>query len=477
METKRNFSISVSTSSTRPVTVTVRADEIQEFYIEDDRTYTTTISPSQPVFYYYGFPDTENFYRVFIEIDSEDDVCIIASVQNGLCPIRDLNQDIEYEGHFQTVNLKGAMMVTKKRFPNGFFLVFVARGDNYDCTQESSILPMPRSRRRMVTPMNRTSEVRFKIRQSVGEEEYISAILFVLLANIAFCIVFITIITIFYCCRRKTIDEEDDDERDEVDNPGRDEVDIVEHYLDRSELTVQDFCAKRMQRKSFNYFWHIMNIAIFYGIPVMQLMVAYQRLVNMTGDLDTCYHNFMCAHPLGDVYDFNHIFSNIGYMMLGIFFLCVTLFSHQKHVVIAKCGIPRHYGIFYAMGVALIVEGILSACYHVCPNQSNYQFDTSFMYIMAVLCMIKLYQNRHPRINASAYSTFTVLGVAVFMAMLGILTNSTVVMVIFIVSYLILCVFLSFKIYFFGYVIYGVLHLIDIAKENDVKSAITPVRK
>lgn len=38
------------------------------------------------------------------------------------------------------------------------------------------------------------------------------------------------------------------------------------------------------------------------------------------------------------------------------------------------CGIPIHYGFFYAMGVALIIEGILSACYHICPSQSNYQF-------------------------------------------------------------------------------------------------------
>lgn len=92
------------------------------------------------------------------------------------------------------------------------------------------------------------------------------------------------------------------------------------------------------------------------------------------------------------------------------------------------------------MGIALIIEGLLSACYHICPSQSNYQFgnylkhyinqtwiliilwinfktflDTSFMYVMAVLCMIKLYQNRHPDINATAYTTFTVLGVAIFM--------------------------------------------------------------
>lgn len=37
-------------------------------------------------------------------------------------------------------------------------------------------------------------------------------------------------------------------------------------------------------------------------------------------------------------------------------------------------GIPQHYGLFYAMGTALMVEGVLSACYHICPTHANYQF-------------------------------------------------------------------------------------------------------
>lgn len=37
-------------------------------------------------------------------------------------------------------------------------------------------------------------------------------------------------------------------------------------------------------------------------------------------------------------------------------------------------GIPKHFGLFYAMGIALMMEGVLSACYHVCPNYSNFQF-------------------------------------------------------------------------------------------------------
>ena len=37
-------------------------------------------------------------------------------------------------------------------------------------------------------------------------------------------------------------------------------------------------------------------------------------------------------------------------------------------------GIPQHFGLFYALGIALIMEGVLSGCYHVCPSYSNFQF-------------------------------------------------------------------------------------------------------
>lgn len=40
-----------------------------------------------------------------------------------------------------------------------------------------------------------------------------------------------------------------------------------------------------------------------------------------------CYYNFACAYPyhlLIDFSDFNHFFSNIGYVVLGTIFLLIT---------------------------------------------------------------------------------------------------------------------------------------------------------
>jgi hypothetical protein len=51
-------------------------------------------------------------------------------------------------------------------------------------------------------------------------------------------------------------------------------------------------------------------------------------------------------------------------------------------------GIPQHYGLFYAMGAALMMEGVLSGCYHVCPNHSNFQFGKFIISHFSVTCLM-----------------------------------------------------------------------------------------
>lgn len=163
---------------------------------------------------------------------------------------------------------------------------------------------------------------------------------------------------------------------------------------------------------------------------------------------------------------------------MGILFLLVTLHRQTVDPFRYEVGIPVHYGIYYSMGVALIIEGLLSACYHICPSQSNYQFDTSFMYIMAVLCMVKLYQNRHPDINATANATFSVLGIAIFMAMIGILNNNFTIWIVFVVNYTCLCFYISFKIYFLGFVFNRFSDLKkEVVKNMFNKEMFIPVKK
>jgi hypothetical protein len=45
-------------------------------------------------------------------------------------------------------------------------------------------------------------------------------------------------------------------------------------------------------------------------------------------------------------------------------------------LLLKEFGIPMHNGLLYALGIAITMEGVLSASYHICPSPSNYQFGT-----------------------------------------------------------------------------------------------------
>ena len=57
-----------------------------------------------------------------------------------------------------------------------------------------------------------------------------------------------------------------------------------------------------------------------------------------------------------------------------------------------KFGVMHQLGIYYAMGFALIFQGIFSMCYHICPTNLTLQYDTTLMYVMCTLGMVKTYQ-------------------------------------------------------------------------------------
>ena len=69
-----------------------------------------------------------------------------------------------------------------------------------------------------------------------------------------------------------------------------------------------------------------------------------------------------------------------------------------------KTGLPQQYSVFYAMGLAMILQGLLSAVFHVCPSNLSLQFDTTMMYLIMTLVFVKLYQFRHPDSTMDAYT-------------------------------------------------------------------------
>ncbi|XP_066249476.1 SID1 transmembrane family member 2-like [Euwallacea similis] len=475
LQISQTFIVAISTSSPRNVTISIVLAEEKDFFMDKDTNYTVMVSPSQSRYKFFNFNKNVSD-TVVIEVDSNDDVCLTVSVQDSRCPVMDSNKDIKYEGTYQTVNKKGAITIAKRKFPTGFFLVIVAKSDDYDCSQENSVIPILRYN--MITENSIVSKVSFMVRDSISIYQYLIGCLATLSAVLAFGIVFTGITIAFnkygtiskFEVKAITV-------RDYIEPITEDEVNEI---LLSKNLTVNTFAKypKRIKQRAFNYLSHTASIALFYSIPVIQLVVTYQRVVNLTGNQDMCYYNFLCAHPALGFSDFNHIISNIGYLIIGLFFIIGVMDRQYKIRITKDNGIPVHYGLFYAMGLALTIEGLLSACYHICPSQSNYQFDTSFMYVMAVLIMVKLYQNRHPDINATAYATFSVIGIAIFIAMVGILDGSLLIWVIFLVGYFVLIVILSLKIYYLNFAVEGIKQFYhSMQKSGFCKDTFFPLKK
>ncbi|EGI61710.1 SID1 transmembrane family member 1, partial [Acromyrmex echinatior] len=477
--------VGISTASHENITFSISVVEVMDFYLRhvfvlsykykySEKKVEVQISPSEPIYYGYIFSKQENS-SVIVRVESDNDICMTVSVQNTSCPVFDLERNIEFSGHWQTVSRRGGITVPREAYPLGFFVVLVVKGEDTDCNGLSS------------SNLLRTKNVTLIVNPTITKRDYVVASVSAAAIVLGFCIIYITAVIVFSIRESKKLATQDlinenQDFNEHIPSPSmvkenspklnsteedssldEDDIDLMEDALSDKDvirtkviLSVCDLARKEpriLRHKSRLYLYYLTTVAIFYTLPVVQLAVTYQRVLHTTGNQDMCYYNFLCAHPLGLLSDFNHLFSNFGYVMLGLLFIFLTYSRehNEPDKEKIKCyGIPQHYGLFYAMGTALIMEGILSASYHVCPSHSNFQFDTSFMYVIAVLCMIKIYQNRHPDINARAPVTFGMLAVIIFAGLIGVLNGSKTFLIIFSILHLLICFFLTVQIYYMG---------------------------
>uniref|UniRef100_A0A8C4XXC8 SID1 transmembrane family member 1 n=1 Tax=Gopherus evgoodei TaxID=1825980 RepID=A0A8C4XXC8_9SAUR len=466
---------------------------LKNFQLTTDKAFNFTASPSQPQYFLYKFPPDVD--SVIIKVVSETVYpCSVVSVQDIVCPVYDLDHNVEFNGVYQSMTKQAAITVQKKDFPGEqFFVVFVIKPEDYACggSVPSSIKADPPP----VLPS--------------PESDYVQAMLFSFLSFLSFYLGSLVVAFVHYVRWVKQMDSDyvqatpvafsssaemprpavsqasepsrpkaflssssggrqlsspehghphgsdtDSSVEEESDFDTMPEIESDKNVIRTKVWLVSRPCAKHC------LVGNIITIAVFYALPVIQLVITYQTVVNVTGNQDICYYNFLCAHPLGVLSVFNNVLSNVGHVLLGFLFLLIVLRRDilHRHSLEAKdtytleYGIPKHFGLFYAMGIALMMEGVLSACYHVCPNYSNFQFDTSFMYMIAGLCMLKLYQTRHPDINASAYSAYASFAVVICLAVVGVVfgKNNVWFWVIFSVIHVVASLALSTQIYYMG---------------------------
>ncbi|KAI5640409.1 dsRNA-gated channel SID-1 domain-containing protein [Phthorimaea operculella] len=490
--------ITIATWNPGNVTVTIKLKRVQDFFVEVDKPINLSVTPSTPKYFFFSFDQIPQRKKgnmkgiqrfnytipksVILIIESDDDVCAVVSIQNNSCPVFDNEQDMLYQGYHLTMTTKGGITLTQAMFPAGFYIVFIVKQTDDDCVGISPTSPpvgvAPTSPTVAVGPVldqwevsavggdGRFKNFRLTIKATISYREYVIGAL-VLIALVLVMSLFAMVVYIPSCQTTEeellvedvpggsdlpTVSEGVPIINDDRMSDSEPEVEVLD-AMPRT-WTVADTSRASLNannRRSNRYFWSALTVAVVYALPVVQLLYTYQQMVFQTGNQDLCYYNFLCAHPLGFLSDFNHVYSNVGYVVLGLAFMMQV----RKRQLAARkrpqnVGIPQHHGLFYSMGLALVMEGLLSACYHLCPNKMNFQFDSSFMYVIAVLCMVKIYQNRHPDVNASAHSTFILIAFIMAIGVYGIMYPSVYFWVFFTIAHLITCFILTLKIYYVG---------------------------
>uniref|UniRef100_A0A8C3UKD5 SID1 transmembrane family member 2 n=1 Tax=Catharus ustulatus TaxID=91951 RepID=A0A8C3UKD5_CATUS len=493
--------------------------ETQYFFVDVSTLSDNTSYQLRPRALYFKYEFPEEVDSVIVKVTSPMAFpCSVISIQDILCPVYDLDNNVAFIGMYQTMTKKAAITVQKKDFPShSFYVVVVVKTEDEACGGPLPYYPLSKnaSPDEPVDQHNRQKILEVMVSPAITSEAYVRSVLFCLGIFLSFYILTL-LIACWESCHSRGIPEsflnhgpydsygygsfgewngsssstegitdslasaevsysyvgerslENVASRPRLDSLSSVEEDDYDTLADidydknviRTKVLSQAGVHSRDPLTAPPSSRNIATIAVFYALPVIQLVITYQTVVNVTGNQDICYYNFLCAHPLGNLSAFNNILSNLGYVLLGLLFLLIilqreinynrALLRNDTHAL--ECGIPKHFGLFYAMGTALMMEGLLSACYHVCPNYTNFQFDTSFMYMIAGLCMLKLYQKRHPDINASAYSAYACLALVIFFSVVGVVfgKGNTAFWIVFSVIHIVATLLLSTQLYYMG---------------------------
>ena len=155
--------------------------------------------------------------------------------------------------------------------------------------------------------------------------------------------------------------------------------------------------------KTYSYITGIVGFV--FVIVAGQFVFADWHLMIQEGDRDTCYYNDFCYRVSKyDDIPFNLMISNLAYMIHGlilaisVMYMEAKLFSRYRN----SNDLPPQYAFSmgYAFAWALFFEGCFSLVYHLCPTKLTFQFDTGFMFVIAGLIVVLLYNGIEMKENS-----------------------------------------------------------------------------
>ncbi|KFM60445.1 SID1 transmembrane family member 2, partial [Stegodyphus mimosarum] len=350
----QNISIEVSTSSEEWVDYELELATVNDFVMVKETPIAVNITPSKPHVLQYDME--QDLRAVRIEATSKDESCMILAIQDVQCPLYDSVRTVEQGGYYQTLTRQSGISITRKTFPGGRqYVVLILKPISSSCKESGGTSSSE--------VQHSWKEVTVKVVPAITDREFYAAI-FGALAFFILVYIFCLIICCFISFRRRralttatpsnavtitcisnygtTSDSEtpaslnfcsvsinsdssagtdsSNGLRDVVDGRRGSRISMDEDDIDKlpevnhdknvvrtkTVLYVSDLARKKdryLSERTKVFSWNLVTIAIFYGLPVVQLVYINQRIVLMTGNQDVCYYNFLCSHQAYGISD------------------------------------------------------------------------------------------------------------------------------------------------------------------------------
>ena len=230
------------------------------------------------------------------------------------------------------------------------------------------------------------------------------------------------------------------------------QVELAIDYQVKNNPNSKDYVYEMREIITYHWFFHDPETYSFItGIVGAVLMVGASKFVFAKWDImiqegnrDNCYYNDFCYRVANHDIPFNLMISNLTYIVHGLILVVWVLILETKVNVRCQSGrdaveataMKKRYcfSIGYAFSWGLVFEGLFSTLYHFCPSRFTFQFDSAFMFIIAGLTVLLLYngieQNRCPSsgnakhpVGASNFFLFFIVPLFTF-NYFGVLFNS-----------------------------------------------------
>ena len=474
----------------------IASEKNERFIVQKDQALQVNVDQFTSQVYQYNFGTEDKSVLLTIESQTNggamshgsEDICMYVALNRVGCPWHDSVQTIQNSKVWSRILKLGYFTLESKDYPGGFQVTLITLASNEQCISHNHLHPvMETVESKRVTLNIQSLDLDYALPVAVS-------VTVVVVLALLFSGCWLAAFKLLDSCLLEGGEEdgrqksrEAEAEETQYDNPliaalvealdnrefGPDEAAVEAAVMrlkaqEDRDLSLRDMtvmirkCIWHRRVRSYGYLLVVPLLSVFYLIPSVQLVYAEWARSDDAGNIDRCWHNHGCARPFGILPDFNHTVSNVGYIIYGLFFIAIVFLKsrilpddNQPSVDHENdTGLVQQYSIFYTLGICMILQGVFSSTFHICPSNVSLQFDTSMMYMMMVLSFIKTFQFRHPDTSANVFTAMYTFCVLIFLESVSLYITSPTTKIAFHavcgLLYLGLIIYLSVENYFYG---------------------------